>query len=86
MGRIECEKAIIQKMREIMDIYHEYNPDGEYLSMTIVNDHFSVNNIYFEDDYEHQIQAWVEDSYEDVYSNNYVRVAEDRKDKELVGA
>ena len=73
MGRIECEKAIIQKMREIMDIYHEYNPDGEYLGMSIVNDHFSVSNAYYDDDYEHQIHAWVEDGYEDVFSHVYVK-------------
>lgn len=73
MGRIECEKAIIQKMREIMDIYHEYNPDGKRLSMTIVNDHFSVNNIYWEEDADHQIDAWVADGYEDVFSHNHVK-------------
>lgn len=73
MGRIECEKAIIQKMREIMDIYHEYNPDGKRLSMTIVNDHYSVNNIYYDDDYDRQIDAWIADGYEDVYSHTYVK-------------
>ena len=73
MGRIECEKAIIQKMREIMDIYHEYNPDGKRLSMTILNDHFSVSNTYYEEDYDHQIDAWVEDGYEDVFSHVYVK-------------
>ena len=73
MGRIECEKAIIQKMREIMDIYHEYNPDGKRLSMTVHNEHYSVNNIYYDDDYEHQIHAWVEDDYEDVFSHVYVK-------------
>lgn len=73
MGRIECEKAIIQKMREIMDIYHAYNPDGKRLSMTIVNDHYSVNNVYYDEDYDHQIDAWVTDDYVDVYSHNYVK-------------
>ena len=73
MGRIECEKKIIQKMREIMDIYHAYNPDGKRLSMSIVNDHFSVNNIYWEEDADHQIDAWVEDGYEDVFSRNHVK-------------
>ena len=73
MGRIECEKAIIQKMREIMDIYHAYNPDGKRLYMTIHNDHYSVNNIFYDDDYDHQLYAWVEDGYEDVYSHTCVK-------------
>ena len=73
MGRIECEKAIIQKMREIMDIYHEYNPEGKRLTMSIIDDFYSVNNTFYEDDYEHQIDAWVEDSYEDVFSHVYVK-------------
>lgn len=73
MGRIECEKAIIEKMREIMDIYHEYNPDGKRLSMAIIHDHFSVSNAYYEEDYEHQIDAWIGAGYEDVYSNPYIK-------------
>ncbi len=86
MGRVECEKAIIQKMREIMDIYHEYNPDGEFLGMHIDKDHYTVVNLYHSDDYDNQIYAWVEDSYEDVFSYNYVRDVGDRKDEEVVGA
>lgn len=73
MGRIECEKAIIQKMREIMDIYHEYNPDGEQLTMCVIGDHYSVENIFWEEDYEHQISAWEEDGYEGVFSYVYVK-------------
>ncbi len=63
MGRIECEKAIIEKMREIMDIYHEYNPDGERLSMYVIGDHYSVDNINWKEDAEHPISAWESDKW-----------------------
>lgn len=63
MGRIECEKAIIEKMREIMDIYHEYNPGGKRLSMSIINDYYSVDNIYWKDDAEHPLSAWESDKW-----------------------
>ena len=33
MTRQECEKAIADKMREIVGIYHNYNPDGKYISL-----------------------------------------------------
>lgn len=63
MGRIECEKAIIQKMREIMDIYHEYNPSGERLTMYVIDDHYSVDNIYWKEDAEHPLSAWESDKW-----------------------
>lgn len=65
MGRIECEKAIIEKMREIMDIYHEYNPDGDRLTMYVIGDHYSVDNIYWkeDEDAEHPISAWESDKW-----------------------
>lgn len=63
MGRIECEKAIIQKMREIMDIYHEYNPDGERLTLWVLEDHYSIANAYWKDDAEHPLSAWESDKW-----------------------
>lgn len=48
MTRTECEKQIEKKFREIIDIYHQYNPDGKYLALAYVDDdgdgHISVNN------------------------------------------
>lgn len=37
MTRKECEEAIEQKLREIVEIYHQYNPQGNYLSMGYIN-------------------------------------------------
>ena len=33
MTRQECEQIIAQKLHEIVDVYHEYHPEGKYLSL-----------------------------------------------------
>ena len=33
MNRQECETAITEKLREIVEIYHGYHPEGRYLSL-----------------------------------------------------
>lgn len=38
MTRKECEQAMEQKLREVIAIYKQYNPDGKYLSMTYLDD------------------------------------------------
>lgn len=49
--RNECEDKILQHLRAIRDIYHKYNPSGDYLSMTITDrSHISVNNAHWDED------------------------------------
>lgn len=54
MNRKECEKLIFQKLKEIKDIYLEYNPKGEYLSLSIIVEknkaYLSFNNQYYGED------------------------------------
>lgn len=38
MERNECERLMEQKFRELIDIYHQYNPNGKYLSATFMDD------------------------------------------------
>lgn len=38
MNRQDCEAAILEKMHEIVDIYHKYHPEGKYLSLTYMDD------------------------------------------------
>ena len=50
LSRIECESAILRKMKEIIDIYHEYNPDGNYISLCMIdNKSIHINNVSYED-------------------------------------
>ena len=38
MTRQECETMILEKMQEIVDLYHQYNPNGKYLNLTYLDD------------------------------------------------
>lgn len=67
MYRRECESIIIEKLKDIVAIYHEYNPEGEYLSMTYGKDadgidRVSFNNVYWEDDKEKPIRVCFDES------------------------
>lgn len=44
MTREQCEKRIRDLMIQIDKVYHEYNPDGKYLSIAIVGDVIMANN------------------------------------------
>ena len=49
MTTIECENQIFEKLKEIKDIAKEYDKSKDfYLSMTVVNDYISLNNVYWE--------------------------------------
>lgn len=55
MTRSECEVLMLQKIKEMVDIYHKYNPHGEYLSVSYVvneeGDHVvHFNNSYWNND------------------------------------
>ncbi len=61
MTRKECEEAIEQKLREIVEIYHQYNPQGNYLSMGYINDEngwsIMYNNSSWNANEKHDIEA-----------------------------
>lgn len=61
MNREECESKILEKLEEIIAIYHEYNPEGDYLTLDYRNDkeegrRFHFNNAYFDMDSEFPIR------------------------------
>lgn len=51
MTRQECEKKILEKLEEIVDIYHEYHPSGRYLNLDYMSDEdgdfYGFNNRYW---------------------------------------
>ena len=75
MTRHECERQIAEKLVEIIDIYHQYNPDGKYLAMFYSGDeeqHISFNNRYW------NIKDNIDSPGEDVHMPlNYSRVIEE---------
>ena len=55
MNKKQCEKLILEKLKEIGDIYLQYNPKGDYLNLCFMKDednelYFSFNNSYAEKD------------------------------------
>ena len=59
MTRQECEDKILEKLEEIVEIYHEYNPNGEYLAMFYHLHGVNVNNEYWDggNDEDHVVNA-----------------------------
>ena len=54
MNRQECETAITEKLREIVEIYHGYHPEGRYLSLMYMDnengEYLQFNNRYWSAD------------------------------------
>ena len=48
LSRKACEKRIWKLCEEIQRVYKSYNPDGDYLSVSINNKILSANNAYWE--------------------------------------
>lgn len=71
MTKAECELLILHKTEEIFKIYREYNPDGNYLTMYVLNGHVSCSNNYQEADSEHPISAWYAPEEEDQWMSSY---------------
>lgn len=44
MTRKEYEEAIYVRMKDIVEIYLQYNPNGKYLSMSYLEGCFQCNN------------------------------------------
>lgn len=50
MTREKAEQKIKEKLLEIIAIYKEYDPEGNYLSLSYGEDCISFNNRYWESD------------------------------------
>lgn len=50
MTRRECEQAIVEKLREIWDIYQEYYPGGDHISLIVTGDSAMVYNAHWDED------------------------------------
>lgn len=74
MNRAECEARIAKKLKEIIDIYAQYNPEGKYLSLTIFPKHSIQfwNQNYDDDtiDVEYPIDYWERFDKEDNKDEN----------------
>lgn len=66
MNRQECESKILEKLKDIIEIYQEYNPGGKYLSMaymaTEVSKAVMFCNRYYDEDSERPVDFWAIDN------------------------
>ena len=58
MKKEECQKQIIDLMIQIRDIYREYNADGKYLSLAIMDDTLMANNMKHTDDADNPLDIY----------------------------
>ena len=58
LTRKQCENAILRRLEEIRRLYKRYNPDGDYLSISINNDIICVNNEHWAADKEHPLDFY----------------------------
>ncbi len=68
MTRLECEKAIIEKLKEIHEIHKQYNPNADYLSMAIIHSddgYMTLHNDYMRTDKKLPLDRseWLERGY-----------------------
>lgn len=61
MTRQECEQELINKAREMVDILHQYAPQGNRLSLVYLNEdgdgYISIHNCYWDEDKEFPIDC-----------------------------
>ena len=62
MTRQKCEQKLLKKLREMVDILHEYSPGSKYLSASYCEGHYSVSNVP-QDKEENEISAFWRESY-----------------------
>lgn len=61
MNREECERTIIGLLQAVRSVYKCYAKDRGFLSMTIDDDVLFVNNRYYKEDADKQINAYMID-------------------------
>ena len=42
MTKQECEQQMLSKLKEIWDIFKEYDPQGNHLSLCAMDDYFDI--------------------------------------------
>lgn len=57
MKREKAEKKMIKLLKRINKIYKKYNPHGEYIALSVVEDVYSVNNRFWREDKKTPINA-----------------------------
>lgn len=54
----KIEKDILEKIKEIKKIYLDEYPNGEYLTIAIIDGNITFNNEYWDKDKDFVIDVW----------------------------
>ena len=46
MTRNEAEERILKALEELQRVYFDYNPNGDYLNVTVLKDYISATNAF----------------------------------------
>lgn len=58
-ARLQCEDAILEHLKEIVQLVHQYAPDCNYLSMSYVGDSVFFNNSHWSDDADYPLDRYI---------------------------
>ena len=69
MTREECEKGLIERLKDMVDFYHQYAPEGKYLTFCYLegkNKFYHGGNEYWEngEDEKHPICLFIDEEFE----------------------
>lgn len=59
MEREECERKILELIKQACEVYFEYNPSGTYLKIAAVDGTIMFNNAYFMEDWRKPLDAFL---------------------------
>lgn len=59
--RKQIENELINKALELYQMYKEYNPNGDYLSVSFLNGYVNLFNEHWENDKDHIIDCFYDD-------------------------
>ena len=67
MTKEVVEMKMVDKVKELIEIYKEYNPNGDYLSIGIFikHGHISIHNTYWDEDADAPVNVNINEENED---------------------
>lgn len=60
--RIQIENKLIMKALDLYQVYKEYNPNGDYLSLSFLNGYVNMFNEHWENDKDNVIDCYFDDA------------------------
>ena len=66
MTKEVVEMKMVDKVKELIEIYKEYNPNGDYLSIGIFikSGHININNTYWDEDVDAPVNVCINEENE----------------------